>query len=136
MFSRRIVSIAVPALLFAAAAMSSAQTPKGKAASKDAPKAASAPSLGAARGTVVKVDKESVTVRPRGADGRFEKELTLQLTGTSRVTQLSFQTRGGKSVAVQQDGDAKSLTADDSVAIIYADGPSGMILLSAVVQSK
>jgi hypothetical protein len=139
MLLRRTLAFAVPVpvLLLAAAAISPAQTPKGKA--KDAAprtEVGKFATVAAARGTVVKADKDSLTIRPRGADGRFDKELTLHLTGTSRITQLTFQTRGGKSVAVQQDTDAKSIKPDDAVAVIYTDAAGGSVLLSAVVQSK
>lgn len=137
MYPRRTVTFAGLVLLMAAVATSPAQTPRGKA--KDGPKAAPAAagaSVSAARGTVMKADKDSLTIRPRGADGRFDKELTLRLTGTSRITQLSFQIRGGKSVALQQDTDLKSLNPDDAVAVIYTDAEGGPVLLSAVVQSK
>src|SRR4051812_31390206 len=112
MLSRRSVWHAVVAALLLAVTISPAQQPKGKSAPKDGPKGvpalAAGPTLGAAHGTVGKVDKDSVTVKPRGAGGRFEKELTLQVTGTSRVTQLSVQMRAGKAVAVQQDADVKA----------------------------
>jgi hypothetical protein len=130
---RRTLSMtAVTALLFAAA-LAPAQPGRGKATPKETAKAATAATLSAAQGTVAKADGDSLTIRPRGAEGRFEKELVLQVTGTTRVTQLSVQTRAGKPVAVQQDADVKSLQPQQTVAVIYAQTGGGMVLLSAVV---
>ena len=95
-----------------------------------------APSLVTAHGAVVKADRENLTLKPRGADGRFEKELVLQVTGTSRISTLSTRTQGGRQVMVQQDGDAKDLQPDQAVAVIYAQGASGLVLLSAIALPK
>ena len=97
------------------------------------PAAAQEPTLATAHGVVNKVSKDTLSVRPRGADGRFEKELTLRLTGTTKVTSLTVQARGGKPVPVQQDADAKDLKAQQAIAVIYTEGPSGPVLLAAVV---
>ena len=94
------------------------------------------PSLAVAHGVVDKADKESLTVKPRGADGKFQKALTLKLTGTTKVTVLSPQKRGDKLVLTQRDADPKELTAGQAVAVIYAEaGKDGPVLLSAVVQA-
>lgn len=92
-----------------------------------------APALGVAKGEVVKASKDEVVVRPRDAAGRFEKELTLRLTGTTRVTTLTVRVSGGKPVPVQQDADAKDLQPGQSVAVIYAEGAGGPVLLAGVV---
>jgi hypothetical protein len=135
---RRLVSISTLSVLLFAVAQSTAQSSKVKPAPRDVPPVVnptiSGSALAAARGTVAKVEKDSLTIKPRGADGRFEKELTLLVTGTSRVTQLSLQNRSGKIVAVQQDAQLKNLNPGDAVAVIYAESPDGLILLSAVVQ--
>lgn len=91
------------------------------------------PGLATAQGVIDKVEKESLVVRPRGADGRFEKNLNLKLTGTSKVATLTYQKRGAKMVAVQKETDVRELAAKQSIAIIYKTGPDGMVLLSAVV---
>jgi hypothetical protein len=126
---RHAVALTALAVTLAAAALSPAQPARPKAA----PKAVAGASLAAAHGQVVKADADAVTVRPRGADGRFEKELVLQVTGTTKVTQLTVQTRGGKPVAVQQDTDAKSLQPQQEISVIYAPVGDGLVLLSAVV---
>ena len=98
-----------------------------------APAAAQEPTLTTAQGVVLKASRDTLAVRPRGADGRFEKELTLRLTGTTKVTSLTVQMRGGKPVPVQQDADAKDLKAQQAIAMIYTQGPAGPVLLAAVV---
>lgn len=95
------------------------------------------PSLAVAQGVVDKADKDALTVKPRGADGKFQKAIVLKLTGTSKVTVLAPQKRGDKTVLTQRDADAKDLAAGQHVAVIYADaGKDGPVLLSAVVQAK
>ena len=83
-----------------------------------------------------KVEKESVTILPRGADGKFGKAITLKLTGTSKITALSMQKRGDKLVPVQNEAKAKDLQPKQPVAVIYTGEKEGLILLSAVVQDK
>jgi hypothetical protein len=132
MLRRRALSATTFAVLVTAVALAPAQAPKSKVPVKDAAKPA-AQSLGAAHGTVVKADQDAVTVKPRGESGRFEKDLVLQVTGTTKVTQLTVQNRGGKPVPVQQDADVKSLQPQQAIAVIYAETGGGQILLSAVV---
>ncbi|HJT76169.1 MAG TPA: hypothetical protein VJ739_03115 [Gemmataceae bacterium] len=92
------------------------------------------PTLVAAQGVIDKVGKDSLTVRPRGPEGRFEKAVTLRLTGTSRITTLTAQKRDGKAVLSQRDTQPGDLQPRQAVAFIYAVGPAGPTLLSAVVQ--
>src|SRR5436190_20647987 len=91
------------------------------------------PALLSAHGVVDRATKDTLTVKPRGADGRFEKALELQVTGTSRVATLTTQTRAGKPVAVQTDTDAKELKPQQAIAVIYTQAASGPVLLTAVV---
>src|SRR5947209_17511153 len=91
------------------------------------------PDLTAARGVIDKVEKESITVRPRGADGKFEKSVTLRLTGTSKLSTLTTRGQKDKAVFVQRDTEPKDLQPKQVIAVIYADGPYGQVLLSAVV---
>jgi hypothetical protein len=94
------------------------------------------PSLAVAHGVVDKADKEALTVKPRGADGKFQKTIVLKVTGTSKVTVLTPQKRGDKTVLTQRDAEAKDLATGQHVAVIYAEaGKEGMVLLSAVVQA-
>jgi hypothetical protein len=90
-------------------------------------------SLSVAQGLVDKVEKESISIRPRGADGKFQKTLVLKITGTSRITTLAPQTREGKQVLMQRDTQTKDLQPQQSIAVIYTDGDAP-VLLSAVVQ--
>lgn len=93
------------------------------------------PSLATAHGVVDKADKDTVTVKPRGSDGKFQKTLVLKVTGTTKVSILTPQKRGEKVVLTQRDADTKDLTAGQAIAVIYADaGKDGAVLLSAVVQ--
>jgi hypothetical protein len=99
-------------------------------------RAADAPSLplATASGTVDKVDKDSLTIRPRGPDGKFDKSIVLRLTGTSKIATLTAQKRGSKIVVVQLAADAKDLQPKQNVAAIYTNDADGPVLLSAVVQ--
>jgi hypothetical protein len=91
------------------------------------------PTLMTAQGTVDKVEKDRLTIRPRGPDGKFGKSLVLQVTGTSKITTLIPQTRAGKMVMTQKDTDAKDVQPKQAIAVIYAEGAPS-VLLSAVVQ--
>jgi hypothetical protein len=93
-----------------------------------------APALFIAKGVIDKVDKGTITIRPRSADGRFERALVLKVTGTSKISTLTIQKRGGKAVNVQRDTDAKDLQPKQGVAIIYTTGSAGTVLLAAVAQ--
>jgi hypothetical protein len=117
-------TLAPVALLLAVAGLVSAQDKKG---------ADVVPALLTASGTVDKADKESLVVKPRGPDGKFQKALTLKVTGTSKVTVLTPQKRAGGVVLTQREIDAKDLVAGQVVAIVYAEvGKEGTVLLTAV----
>jgi hypothetical protein len=93
------------------------------------------PPLVTAGGVVDKADKDTVVVKPRGADGKFQKAVTLKVTGTSKVSVLTPQKRADKVVLTQRDVEAKDLVAGQVVAVIYAEaGKDGPVLLSAVAQ--
>jgi hypothetical protein len=86
-------------------------------------------------GLVDKADKESITIRPRGASGRFEKDMVLRLVGTSKVTLLVPQMKGGKVVYTRREVAAKDLEAKQPIVAIYAKAKGGgFVLLTAVVQ--
>lgn len=88
-----------------------------------------------AHGAVEKADKESLIVKPRGADGKFQKALTLKVTGTSKVAVLAPQKRDGKVVLTQREAAAQDLAPGQTVAVIYSEaGKDGNVLLSAVAQ--
>jgi hypothetical protein len=86
-----------------------------------------------AQGTVEKTDKDSVTVRPRGPDGKFGKNLVLKVTGTTRITTLVPQVRGGKQVLTQNQTEAKELQPKQAISVIYAAVANENTLLTAVV---
>jgi hypothetical protein len=90
-----------------------------------------------AHGKVQKADKDSLTFQPRDAGGKFEKAITLRITGTSRITTLAPQTRDKKEIMAQKDTDAKDVTAGQIISVIYAT-PKGQdpVLLSAVIQPE
>jgi hypothetical protein len=92
--------------------------------------------LAVAHGTVEKADKDTLTIQPRGTGGKFQKSLTLHLTGTSKVAILSPRKMGDKTVLTQREGEAKDLQAGQAIAVIYthAGGKDGPVLLTAVVQ--
>jgi hypothetical protein len=90
------------------------------------------PPLLSARGAVVKANASVLIVRPRGADGKFEKAVTLKIRGTSRVTLVSFQKRDGQVVPVQREGEIKELKPEQVLAVIYTNLGDEYVLLSAV----
>ena len=53
-----------------------------------APAADGVPPLGTATGVVEKATKDSLRIKPRGADGKFQKTIVLKVTGTSKVAIL------------------------------------------------
>jgi hypothetical protein len=91
------------------------------------------PPIAAAHGVVDKATKDALTIKPRGADGKFEKAMEFQLTGTSKITVLTQQARGGKHVAVQNEVEAKDLKPNQMIAVIYTPGTAGPVVLTAVV---
>src|SRR5262245_33583550 len=102
MFRRAVLGVAVLFLLPAAAAA-----------------ATDPPPLISAHGTVDKVTKDTLTIRPRGPTGKFGKNLTFKVTATSRITTLVPQTRAGKLVMTQRDADLKDLRSKQTIAVLY-----------------
>src|SRR4051794_35076965 len=113
-------------LRFAVAAVAGLWLVAASAVAQEAP-------LTTAHGVGVKAAKDSLTVRPRGAGGRFEKEVTLMVTGTSKISTLSMEIRADRPVPVQREADAKDLKAQQQIAVIYTQGSGGPVLLAAVV---
>jgi hypothetical protein len=87
-----------------------------------------------ATGVIEKVGKDSLTVLPRGASGKFEKSLVLKVAGTSNVFILTTRMQGRKTIAQQRQVKADDLKKDQPVAIIYIKAKDGAILLCAVAQ--
>lgn len=88
--------------------------------------------LSTASGMVAKAGTDSVTIRPRGPDGRFGKSLVLTVTGTSKVSIVTEEKRGSKLVFVQREISPRDLEEKQSVTVIYATAAKGPVLLSAV----
>lgn len=92
------------------------------------------PPLLLAQGTVEKVDASTLTVKPRGPDGKFGKNLVLKLTGTSMVKTVSSRLQKGKMVIVQSDASIKDLQTKQVIALVYTMAQDSPVLLTAVVQ--
>lgn len=86
-------------------------------------------------GTVDKIEKAGLTIRPRGSDGKFAKSITMKLTGTTKVSSVYSQVRSGKTVIVQREVEAKDLKKGQVVAVIYTTSGASPVLLSAVVHA-
>ncbi len=92
------------------------------------------PPLLTAQGAIDKVNKDTLTVKPRGPDGRFGKNLVLKITGTSKVTTLLPQMRKGVLVLTQRDTEAKDLQPGQAIAVVYTLVKDSPVLLTAVAQ--
>ena len=95
------------------------------------------PHLLSATGAVDKADKDTLTIKPRGSDGKFKKAITLKVTGTSKVSILTPQKRADKVVLTQRDAEAKDLVPGQSIAVIYSEpgAKEEPVLLTAVATS-
>lgn len=91
------------------------------------------PPLYTAQGAVEKVGKDTLTVKPRGADGKFGKSIVLRIAGTSKVTTLIPRMQKGVVVLTQKDTEAKDLQAKQTIALVYTMVKDRAVLLSAVV---
>lgn len=96
--------------------------------------AAEPPPLLTAQGAIEKVDKESLTVKPRGPDGKFGKNLVLKITGTSKLTTLQPRMQKGNLIVAQKDTDPSDLKPRQSIALVYTMVKDRAVLLAAVVQ--
>lgn len=90
--------------------------------------------LATASGVVKKATANVLLVTPRGPDGRFGKTLALKLSGTSKVTLMTSQTRGGQVVVVQNPTAPRDLQPNQPIAVIYTIVQDEAVLLSAVAQ--
>lgn len=93
------------------------------------------PVLATASGLVGKATANVLIVRPRGADGRFGHTVTVKVRGTSGVTVVSIETRGGKPTLVQRTMAVHQLQPNQPVAVIYAALGDENVLLSAVTHA-
>jgi len=92
------------------------------------------PPLLTASGAVDKVDNDTLTMKQRGPDGRFGKNLVLKVTGTSKVTTLLPQMRKGSLVLTQRDTEVKDLQPKQNIAVVYTLMNDSPVLLTAVAQ--
>jgi hypothetical protein len=90
--------------------------------------------LATAHGTVEKVEKAHITILPRGPGGKFQSALKLRLTGTSNLSIVTAEKRGGKTVPVQRALDVKDLRPKQAIAVIYTPEKTGGVLLAGVAQ--
>jgi hypothetical protein len=100
------------------------------------PTAAQAPPLLGGHGEIIKVERDTLTVRTRTDEGRFGSPVALKVTGTSKVTTLQMQERGGRLVPVQRDTSARNLSPKQAIAFIYILVKDTPVLLTAVVQAE
>jgi hypothetical protein len=97
--------------------------------------AADPPPLSVAEGKLEKVEKGMIHFQPRGTGGRFEKTISLKLTGTSTLSSVLSEDRAGKHVLVQREIKPSDLKAGQLIAVIYSAPEKGeAVLLSAVAQ--
>jgi hypothetical protein len=96
--------------------------------------AADPPPLLVAHGKVDRVEKDTLSIQPREASGKFGKHIQFKVTGTSKVTTLTVRETGGKMVVVQRDTELRDLKPGQAVAVVYTALKDGNVLLSAVVQ--
>jgi hypothetical protein len=87
-----------------------------------------------AHGTVEKVGKDTLTIRPRLPDGKFGRSLALRVTGTSKVATLMPRREKGRVVMTQRDTDPNDLQPRQGIAVLYTLVSDTPILLTAVVQ--
>src|SRR3954451_13877045 len=85
-----------------------------------------------AQGSVEKVDKDTLSVQPRGPDGKFQKVVVLKLTGTTKISQAGTRDAAGKVVIVQRDVEARALRPGQTITPVYPSLKEGNVLLSAV----
>lgn len=92
------------------------------------------PPLLTAQGAIEKVDAGKLIVKTRGPDGKFGKNLVLQITGTTKIATLTPRMQKGRMVMAQKDTDAKELQPRQFIALVYTMVKDSPLLLAAVVQ--
>jgi len=86
-------------------------------------------------GLITKVEDKSVSISPRGPDGKLEKAITLKVTGTTSLTLVGTRKTKGKLIITQKSIKAKDLESKQTIAFIYTkEGGDVPTLLSGVVQ--
>jgi hypothetical protein len=92
------------------------------------------PPLLLTQGTVEKVDAATLTIKPRGPDGKFGKSMVLKITGTSTVKTLTPRMQKGNVIIAQTDTKLTDLQAKQTIALVYTMVKDSPVLLTAVVQ--
>src|SRR6516225_3742250 len=90
LMTRKPILVALAVLLWAAGPVPAADLP-----------------LATATGAIEKADKDSLTILTRGPDGKFNKSMTLRVTGTSKISFVTTRTQARKEVVVQREAEAK-----------------------------
>jgi hypothetical protein len=98
------------------------------------PVAAADVPISTATGMVEKGGKDSLTIRPRRPDGKFDKSLVIKVAGTSKVFLLTTRMQGKKTIAVQNLSSSEDLKRNMPVTVVYIKLKDGAILLYAVAQ--
>src|SRR5438552_1325949 len=83
-------------------------------------------------GIIDKVEGGKVTIRPRGPDGKFAKDITLKVTGTSGFALVGTRKAKvkGKVVITQRNIKAKELEPRQAIYFIYTTMGDTPTLLS------
>jgi hypothetical protein len=89
-----------------------------------------------ANAVVEKASRDSVTVLPRRADGRFDKSLVMRVSGTTTITIVGTRMQGRKLIFTQRGAKVQDLEKNQKVSIIYVRGKESNLLLAAVAQPK
>ena len=92
-----------------------------------------------AQGIVNGVEDDVLKFQPRGADGKLDKQVALQVQkGVSKVQVLTAKMQGGKMSAALANVDVKDLKRNQIIAVHYTslkdkDGKDALVLLDAIV---
>src|SRR5262249_32219548 len=86
------------------------------------------------QGTIEKVDRDALTLRPRGSEGKATKNLVLRLSSASRFTMLRIYKRAGEATIGQKELRPEHLQPPQEIACIYIVASPANLLLTAVVQ--
>jgi hypothetical protein len=95
-----------------------------------------------AQGIVNSVEDDVLKFQPRGADGKLDKQVALQIQkNVSKVQMLTTKMQGGKVSASLATMDAKDLKRNQVIAVHYTslkdkDGKETLILLDAIAVPK
>jgi hypothetical protein len=90
-----------------------------------------------ARGVVKKVEKDLLTLQPRGPDGKFEPQVVLRVTDTSKFSDPYVKKGPGDRPVIAQRTVLKAADLrpdqDQKVVVIYAQVGADNVLLTLVI---